>query len=85
MISNNNRNIPERSLNPPEPKLTVAGRCYHCEEDIYEGEDIWIDLEGNMIHHDCRDEDSKRFYKCNGLAENIIAEFEYEYGRDYIR
>lgn len=84
MISYNDRNIPERSLDPP--KSTVVGRCYCCGEDVYEGEEVCIDWEDNIIHSDCRDEDSKRFYRSLGQAVEMISLLEYEYGRDkYIK
>lgn len=35
--------VPEPPLDPPEPK--IVGRCEHCDEDIYDGDDI-VTLEG---------------------------------------
>jgi hypothetical protein len=69
-------NIPEHNLDPSIEH--VVGRCYYCGEEVYQGDGIWIDYEENIIHNDCRDEDSKRFYMRHGEAEEIQIEIECE-------
>ena len=56
----NINNVPERSLEPPEPTLRKVYTCELCGEPIYEGEDYYY-IEGfGYCCEPCID-DSKRY------------------------
>ena len=38
----------------------VIGKCEHCGDDIYEGEDYY-DIEGEIIHEDCLREWAEKY------------------------
>lgn len=65
--------IPERALEPPEPK--VIGRCCYCRDDICLGDDI-VKFDGEMYHMSCFDDSAVMLLMERYGARKTVAEEE---------